>query len=165
VSSLSAILAVESRHDAFFLLQRDQVPNPRSFDTGIGMIWAHNLARQYIVPGLCIDDIPLPVLPTLQAQINPPSQQSGTTSVSLSWDATEPSFKAEAGRPLTAVWINQLSVPVYTNISMDGSGNSHSDIPAGFTGQTFLAITSQQPQDGWDVELVTLAGPTLMEIF
>jgi hypothetical protein len=87
VSSLSSILTVEARHDAFLLLEKNQVPNPRAFDTGIHMLWAHNLALQYIVPGSCANEVPLPILPALQAVMNSSQQQSDST-IDFSWDAT-----------------------------------------------------------------------------
>jgi hypothetical protein len=65
VRTVSSVLTVESRHDAFFRSIRGEVPNPAPFDTGISDVWAYNLALSFVVPGSCPVDLPLPILPTL----------------------------------------------------------------------------------------------------
>jgi hypothetical protein len=65
VKSVASILAVESRHDAFFRHIEGKVPNPAPFNTGISDIWAYNFALSLIVPGSCSAEVPLPILPIL----------------------------------------------------------------------------------------------------
>jgi hypothetical protein len=65
VRTVSSILTVESRHDAFFRSIRGEVPNPAPFDTGISDIWAYNLALSFVIPGSCPVEPPLPILPRL----------------------------------------------------------------------------------------------------
>lgn len=59
VNTVSSIVTVESRHVG------GRVPNPAPFDTGISSIWAYNLALPFIVPGSCLTELSLPILPTL----------------------------------------------------------------------------------------------------
>jgi hypothetical protein len=65
IRSVSSIVTVNSRHDAFFRQGIGSVPNPTPFDTGINGIWAYNLAFGFVVPGSCPVEIPIPILPIL----------------------------------------------------------------------------------------------------
>lgn len=65
VKSVSLILAVKSRHNAFFRHIKGKVPNPAPFNTGISDIQAYNFALSFIVPGSCSIEVPLPILPKL----------------------------------------------------------------------------------------------------
>ncbi|KIW00828.1 uncharacterized protein PV09_07588 [Verruconis gallopava] len=166
VSSLSSILTVEARHDAFLLLEEQQIPNPQAFDTIIHMLWAQNFALQYVIPGSCPDGVPLPVLPMIQAAINSTqhAQEQADRRIDFSWDVSQMPFVVEAGRPLTAAWVGQDQEPTYTNITIDGVGKGHTDIPSNITGQVFTAITSRQPKDEWSLEWAALSGPALVDL-
>jgi hypothetical protein len=61
------MLAVESRHDAFFRHTLGKIPNPAAFDTGLSDIWAYNLALTFVVPGSCPVKVVAPTLPRLIA--------------------------------------------------------------------------------------------------
>ncbi|KAF4624709.1 hypothetical protein G7Y89_g13460 [Cudoniella acicularis] len=50
IKPVASILAVESRHDAFFRHIEGEVPNPAPSDTGISSIWAYNFALSFIDP-------------------------------------------------------------------------------------------------------------------
>jgi hypothetical protein len=65
IRSVSSIVTVNSRHDAFFRQGIGSVPNPTPFDTGINGVWAYNLAFGFVVPGSCPVEIPIPILPIL----------------------------------------------------------------------------------------------------
>jgi hypothetical protein len=83
IKSISSILTVESRHDAFFHHIEGEVPNPTPFDTGISDIWAYNLALSFVLPGSCPVEVPLPILPTLSVS-DPSSAKSTNITVGLS---------------------------------------------------------------------------------
>ena len=159
VQAFSSILPVESRHDAFFRMEADKVPNPTPFETGIYKTWAHNVGLRYVIPGSCPMDIPVTILPTLYTNVS----NSGDN-IQLSWDPMQASFTAEYRKPLFAAWINQLNKPIYTNITMTGEGTGNTTIPQELNGATFMAVTSQQPLDQEAVEFATLAGPVLLEL-
>jgi hypothetical protein len=192
ITSVLSILTVESRHDAFFRHVDGKAPNPAPFDTGISSIWAYNLALPFVVPGSCPVEIPLPILPTLSVSSLPAntpcanttgklpgSAPYGNTTTSLfsdanttvrpsqaefTWDPTQMPFLVEQGKPLFIGWINQLSVPSYTELSITGNGKGIADVPQGANGVAFAAVTSQQFGNAYDLALATLAGPVVLPI-
>ncbi|KAF8856257.1 hypothetical protein BDZ45DRAFT_545157, partial [Acephala macrosclerotiorum] len=127
LKSVSSILTVESRQDAFFRQAEGLVPNPAPFDTGISDIWAYNLAYSFVVPGSCQVEVPLPILPTLAVSDPPYSNSTMNSSLrEFTWDPAQITFVAEAGKQLLVGWVNQLNVPVYTplNITVKGKGTA-----------------------------------------
>ncbi|KEF63377.1 uncharacterized protein A1O9_01354 [Exophiala aquamarina CBS 119918] len=68
-ATIGYILPVESRHDAFFRITANEIPNPTTFETPISGIWAYNLALDFVMAGSC-SNLPqavasLPVFPDL----------------------------------------------------------------------------------------------------
>ena len=192
IRSVSSIVTVESRHDAFFRHVGGKVPNPAPFDTGISSIWAYNLALPFVVPGSCPVEIPIPILPTLFVSSLPANTPSANTTgtppggapygntttspfgcgnatvrpsqMEFTWDLTQMTFLVEQGKPLFVGWINQLNVPAYTELSITGHGKGIADVPQGANGVTFAAVTSQLPDNANDLALATLAGPVVLTI-
>jgi hypothetical protein len=161
VRSASSIMTVESRHDAFFRHMRGLAPNPSPFDTGIGKIWAFNLALPFVKPGSCHVGIPLPVLPALRASILP---MNGTTRrVGFTWDGRD--LPSDTGpRNMFIAWVNQLNKPLYSPVTVTADGTGLVSLPRNLTGSVFAALTSQQPMDQEDLEAVTLAGPVIVDL-
>jgi hypothetical protein len=172
--SVSSILTVESRHDAFFRSAMGESPNPTPFDTGISGLWAYNLALSYVVPGSCPVELPLPILPTLtvaQAIVTPcvnataPYTNTSTpytntpTQLEFTWDPTQEPFIAESGKQLLIGWVNQLFAPIYTTLNITGTGTGTAYVPEGVSGIAFAALTVQQPDNVNDLALATIAGP------
>ncbi|KIW54613.1 hypothetical protein PV05_06962 [Exophiala xenobiotica] len=193
VNTLSSIVTVESRHDAFFRHVGGGVPSPTPFDTGISSTWAYNLALSFIVPGSCPTELPLPILPTLtvstptaadnrssaatgiassiapyQNTTTSPATTANTTTapseMAFSWDPMQTPFVVEQGKQLFVGWTNQLNVPVYTVLSIVGQGRGVADVPQGLTGAVFAAVTSQLPDNDYDLALATLAGPVALSL-
>jgi hypothetical protein len=168
VKSVSSILAVESRHDAFFRHIEGEVPNPAPFDTGISNIWVYNLALSFIVPGSCSVEVPLPILPTLTVSNESCSGPANTTiNKSLrefTWDPAQMTFVAEAGKQLLVGWVNQLNVPVYTPLNITVKGKGTTPVPQGMDGVAFAAVTTQQPDNVNGLALATLAGPVIVKL-
>jgi Ferritin-like domain len=67
IRSVSSMLAIESRHDAFFRQTLDKVLNPAAFDTRLSDIWAYNLALTFVIPESCLVKVVAPTLPRLIA--------------------------------------------------------------------------------------------------
>jgi hypothetical protein len=116
VKSISSILTVESRHDAFFRHIRGAVPNPAPFDTGVSDIWAYNLAFSSIQPGSCSVELPIPIFPRL-AIFQPPSTSHKNRTKNkdeweFTWDPMQTPFVTEASKQLLIEWISQLNEPV-----------------------------------------------------
>ena len=168
IKSISSILTVESRHDAFFRHIEGEVPNPAPFDTGISDIWAYNLALSFVVPGSCPVEVPLPILPTLSVS-GPPSAISTNSTARLSlreftWDPMQMPFVNEVGKPLLIGWINQFNVPVYTKLNITVKGKGTADVPQEMNGVAFAVVTTQQPDNANDLALATLAGPVVVTL-
>jgi hypothetical protein len=82
----------------------------------------------------------------------------------FTWDPTQMPFVVEQGKPLFIGWINQLSVPSYTALSITGNGKGIADVPQGVNGVAFAAVTSQQLDNADDLAFATLAGPVALAI-
>ncbi|KIW36733.1 uncharacterized protein PV06_11029 [Exophiala oligosperma] len=193
VNTVASIVTVESRHDAFFRHVGGRVPDPAPFDTGISNIWAYNLALRFIVPGSCPTEIPLPILPPLtvstptaaenrssaatgiassivpyQNSTTIPVNAANTTVTSsdmaFSWDPMQMPLVFEQGRQLFVGWTNQLNTPVYTVLSIIDQGRGVADVPQGLNGAVFVTVTSQLPDNDYDLALATLAGPAALSL-
>lgn len=106
---ISSILSVESHLDAFFREVQEREPNPAPFDTGISALWAYNIALSFVIPGSCLVEIPIPVLPRLtvtQATVTPHANSTNSTTQGalkeLAWDATQEPFVIEGEKQLFA---------------------------------------------------------------
>jgi len=168
INSVSSILTVEARHDAFFRHIDRKSPNPAPFDTGISDIWAYNLALSFAKPGSCPVEVPLPILPVLNVS-NPSAPGCGYTFTNASlleftWDPLQMTFVDEAGKQLLVGWVNQLNVPVYTALNITTKGKGTAAVPSGMNGAVFAAVTTQQPDNVNDLGLVTLAGPVVLNL-
>ena len=192
IKSVSSMVTVESRHDAYFRYVGGQVPSPAPFDTGISRTWAYNLALHFVVPGSCPVEIPIPILPTLSVSSLPANASSANTAtmspagppygnattsqfgganatavplqMKFAWDPTQMPFLVEQGKPLFIGWTNQLNMPVYTELAIIEQGQGIAEVPPGMNGVAFAAVTSQQPDNSDDLALATLAGPAVLTI-
>lgn len=163
IKSTSSIVTVESRHDAFFRQMDGEVPNPSPFDTGITRVWAYNLALPFVVPGSCPIEIPLPVLPTLSTTNNN-SRNDTLRQVEFMWNPSELPLEEEGSKQLFIGWLNQLNLPTYTNLTIQGQGKGTAAVPQGLNGAAFAALTSQKPNNANDFALATLAGPVALKL-
>ncbi|KAI9770971.1 MAG: hypothetical protein M1840_002675 [Geoglossum simile] len=168
IKSISSVLTIESRRDAFFRHIRGEVPNPAPFDTGISDFWAYNLALSFVVPGSCPIGVPVPIFPKLTVSDVPSATSTNVTAVpsllEFTWDPMQMPFVAEAGKPLQVGWVNQLNVPVYSKLNITVKGKGTADVPQGMNGVAFAVVTTQQPDNVNDLALATLAGPVILTI-
>ncbi|KAF2176533.1 hypothetical protein K469DRAFT_606843 [Zopfia rhizophila CBS 207.26] len=166
--SISSILTVESRHDAFFRHVRGAAPNPAPFDTGISDIWAYNLALSFIQPGSCSVELPIPILSRLTVSQPPSTSDTNSTGSNdqreFTWDPMQTPFVTEAGKQLFIGWISQLNKPVYTPLNITTKGKGTANVPQGLNGVVFAVVTVQQPDDVNDLAPATLAGPVAMSL-
>lgn len=158
----SNILGVECRHDAFLRILNGEVPNPSPFETGIPTAWAYNIGLQFVVPGSCPVEVPLPTYPLLyQDPAHPPEFANATypTTMSFTWDANQAWVKRESGKQLYVAWVNLANRPIYTPLTTTKDGAGTTNVPRGLTGVAFLAVTTLQPSNFDDLASATLAGP------
>ncbi|KAI9811142.1 MAG: hypothetical protein M1827_005593 [Pycnora praestabilis] len=168
ITSTTSTITVEARHDAFFRMTGNEVPNPAPFDTAISADWAYNLALPFIVPGSCPISPPLPVLPALTivpasapgfAPATPPA------AINFTFDPKSAPFASVSNEPLFIGWVNQLNVPVYTPVKIISSGVGSAAVPVGLEGTAFAALTAQNSAKNVnDLTGATVAGPAVVLI-
>ncbi len=166
IRSISSMLAVESRHDAFFRQTLGKVPNPAAFDTGLSDIWAYNLALTFVVPGSCPVEVVAPTLPRLIA-VEPTvapfaNRTEGLEQLEFTWDPAQIPFVMEEGKQLFIGWVHQLNEPVYTPLEITGRGEGTARLPPEMNGVAFAVATVQKPNNVNDLALATMAGPVLV---
>ncbi|KAF6231513.1 hypothetical protein HO173_010265 [Letharia columbiana] len=163
----TAILGVETRHDAFLRILHGVVPNPAPFDTAIPIAWAYNIGLQYTVPGSCPVEVPLPTYPQLSFDpAEPPSFASASypSTISFAWDDQQAWVQRETGKQLYAAWINQYNLPVYTPVTVTGAGSGITPVPKDMQAVAFVALTTLQPLDFTDLQDATLVGPLAIAV-
>jgi hypothetical protein len=158
---VSSVLSVESRHDAFFRGVDGKNPNPAPFDTGISDVWAYNLALSFVVPGSCMIEVPLRILPRLNISQEVPASDN-PSQWDFTWDPEQTAFTAEAGKQLFVGWVNQLNQPIYTLLNQTSSGTGTASIPSGMHGAAFAVIAAQEFETLYDLTRATVAGPVLV---
>jgi hypothetical protein len=84
------MLAVESRHDAFFRQTLGKISNSAAFDTGLSGIWAYNLTLTFIIPESYPIKVMAPTLPRLTA-VEPTvapfaNRTEGLKQLEFTWD-------------------------------------------------------------------------------
>jgi hypothetical protein len=164
-TSTTAILGVETRHDAFLRILHGVVPNPAPYDTGIPIGWAYNIGLQYTVPGSCPVEVPLPTYPQLYLD-HPASFSNGSypDTLSFTWDTQQSWVQREKGKQLYAAWVNQYNEPMYTNVTVYKSGYGSTTVPKGMQAVAFMALTTLQPEDFTDLQDATLVGPLAISV-
>lgn len=163
----SAILGVETRHDAFLRILHGLVPNPAPFDTAIPIAWAYNIGLQYTVPGSCPVEVPLPTYPQLSFDpAGPPSfaDASYPSTISFTWDDQQAWVQREKGKQLFAAWMNQYNLPIYTPVTVNGAGSGTTPVPKDMQAVAFVALTTLQPSDFTDLQDATLVGPLAVAV-
>ncbi|MCJ1339566.1 hypothetical protein MMC09_004856 [Bachmanniomyces sp. S44760] len=170
IPSVSSIVTVESRHDAYFRVEAlGAVPNPTPFDTRISGIWALNLASPFVVPGSCAWQPEFPTFAPLTI-LSPLTKFTGSGGdLTLSVDVTKISPPLAPGQKLWIGWVNQANNVVYEEVDL-GAGASGvvqftSTIPDGLNGIAFAALTGQNTAlDVTALTAATLAGPVPVQI-
>lgn len=182
---ISPILAVESRHDAFFRYVENTEPSPTPFDTGIADIWAYNAALSFVVPGSCSIDPPVPVLPKLTTtqKATPPctnvikkanstdstenidcANSTRNAMLQFSWDPTQMPFVVAKGKQLLIGWVNQANAPIYTPLNVTTKGTGTTNLPPDLNGVAFAVLTTQEYDNVNDLGQGALAGPVTIPI-
>ena len=102
IRSISSMLAVKFRHDAFFRQTLDKAPNSAAFDTGLSNIWVYNLALMFIVPESCPVEVMAPILSRLIAvklTVTPFSNcTEGLEQLKFTWDPAQIPFVMKEGK-------------------------------------------------------------------
>lgn len=95
--SLTSLVTVEARHDAFFRsAAANLVPNPAPFDTRISAVWALNLAWPFVVPGSCPTPLEFPFFAPLNIGVAAPGSVGRRRCVNASADDATSSSSASS---------------------------------------------------------------------
>ena len=165
--AITAILGVETRHDAFLRILHGAIPNPAPFDTAVPIAWAYNIGLQYTVPGSCPVEVPLPTYPQLSMDpAEPPAFASASypSTMSFTWDNQQAWVQREEGKQLYAAWINLYNQPIYTPVTVTKPGSGTTPVPTDMQAVAFVALTTLQPSDFTDLQDATLAGPLAIAV-
>lgn len=166
-ATIGSILPVESRHDAFFRITANEIPNPTTFETPISGIWAYNLALDFVIAGSC-SNLPqsitsLPVFPDLGiVGYGGPSFATPNAPGKLIFRVGQPDMLPRSWNsgPLYMAWVNQNNLPAYTPVTVLQNGELHADVQPGMFGIAFAALTNQNTATNIDdLTKATLAGP------
>ena len=145
LTDASSILTMESRHDAYLRAGAGASPFPTVFDTSLTALFAYSLAQMFIVE--CPAPLPLTPLPKLNATspVPPPNLEppvpAGTT-VSFAWDPSTFFVSVDPNAPLYIAMINQITPPIFQEVTMTGTGTGTVTVPEGVTGIAFAVLTT-----------------------
>jgi hypothetical protein len=159
---LSGIAGVDAKHAA--LLQAYTQPNAskQAFDTPASETWAYNFALEYVQPGSCTLELPLPILPKLTMNYETAGYVQPGTNVTVEWDTAARSAAARSGNPLFLAWVNQVNLPIFTSLTEFSEGSGSTMVPLGLLGTTFVVLTAQKLTTIGDLTEATLAGPIVV---
>ncbi|MCJ1320973.1 hypothetical protein MMC15_006314 [Xylographa vitiligo] len=141
----ASILPMESRHDAYLRTGIGASPFPTAFDTPLTAVWAYNLASMFVVS--CPMYLPIILLPKLNltSPMPPPNLQPPTpagTILEFAWDPTTFFVPVDPSAPLYIAMINQISPPIFEQITMTGTGMGTVPVPANVSGVVFAVLTT-----------------------
>ncbi|KAF3029146.1 hypothetical protein E8E12_000530 [Didymella heteroderae] len=162
---LSSMSSVAARQNA--RLRSFAVPNASTaaFDTPLPDVWAYNVALTFVVPGTCAVEQRLPLLPTLSVATSVATTALPGDEVIFTWDAAARAAAARSGRPLFIGWLNQVSAPMYSVVTLLGDGCGTTKVPPKLSGTAFAVLTAQPGLASvQDLMETTLAGPVVVNL-
>jgi hypothetical protein len=162
---LSSMATVAARQNAILRAQANLNVSIASFETPLSATWAYNLALNYVRPGSCLVELPIPILPTLSINGGVSAYAQANSNVTFAWDAAGKAAASRSGKSLHIGWVNQVNDPVYTSILALGDGRGMAQVPPGLVG-TAIAVLTAQPGLGSveDLTEATLAGPVIVNL-
>ncbi|KAL6406238.1 putative sexual development protein [Ilyonectria robusta] len=166
----SSILAVESRHDAFFRSIQGRAPSAAPFDTGGNRLWTFNGALAFVAPGSCPYQLPVPITPRVASKRSAPTsllENINATSVGswdFGWDPAQHAFVVNERKELMVGWVNQVNAPVYTLMNVTEMGKGTAEVPQGLTGIVYAVVTVEEYNHVNDLALGAIAGPAVISI-
>jgi hypothetical protein len=162
---LSSMAGVAARQNAVLRAQANLNVSVASFETPLSATWAYNMALNYVRPGSCLVELPIPILPTLSINGGVSGYAQANTNVTFAWDTAGKAAASRSGKPLYIGWLNQVDNPIYTSIQALGDGRGTAQVPPGFVG-TAIAVLTAQPglASVEDLTEATLAGPVVVNL-
>lgn len=165
VPMLISIATVAAEQDASLRAAVNYNLSLAAFGTPISDVWAYNLVQEFIKPGSCPTELPIPILPNLYLNNMTVGLVEPGQNVTFSWDVTQRPIALEAGKPLFIGWANQINPLAYTPLTQVRKGSGNTAVPMGMSGIAFAVLTAQPGLEDLD-ELTdaTLAGPVVVSL-
>jgi hypothetical protein len=162
---LSSMASVAARQNALLHAYAKSNASTASFETPLTDTLAYNLALNYVQPGSCTVEQPIPLLPTLSMNGRTVGYARPSTNATFSWDAAGRAAASRSGKPLFIGWVNQVDLPVYTSLLALGDGAAISAVPLGLSGTAFAVLTAQPGLTSiTDLTEAALAGPVVVNL-
>ena len=165
LQTAGSILPNEARHDTYLRDGAGASPFPTPYDTALTALFAYNLAHMFVVS--CPQELPGQVLlpklnltsPMPPENLQPPTP-AGTT-LNFAWDPSQFFVNVDPNAPLYIAFINQVSPPVFEEVTKTGTGTGTVAVPDAIGGIAFAVLsTFSGGLSAMDLSLFgTLAGP------
>lgn len=160
---LSSIASVDAKHLALLGEYTHSNTSGQSFDTPATPTWAYNFALEYVQPGSCSLELPLPILPKLTINKETSGHVYPGADITVEWDAAASAAVSRSGNPLFVAWVNQVAQPVYTALTLVGKSSGKTSVPLSLSGTAFAVLTAQPKLTSIaDLTEATLAGPIVV---
>jgi len=160
---MSSIASVDAKHIALLADHTRSNASVQAFDTPATPAWAYNFALEYVRPGTCSVELPLPILPKLTIDQKTSGHVRSGANVSVQWDAAARSAVARSGNPVFVAWVNEVAEPVFTALTLFDETSGSTSVPLGLSGTAFAVLTAQPGLTNIaDLTDATLAGPVVV---
>ncbi|KAH6243940.1 hypothetical protein HBI81_230930 [Parastagonospora nodorum] len=164
-SLLSSMAGAASRQSALLRMHASCNMSSASFETPLSPTWAYNLALNYVRPGSCSVELPVPILPALTVYGGTSAFVRAGMNLTFTWDAAGEAAASRSGKPLHIGWINQVNEPVYTSVLALGDNRGTAQMPPEFAGLAVAVLTAQPGLTSTgDLTDATLAGPVIVHV-
>ncbi|MCJ1483190.1 hypothetical protein MMC06_003357 [Schaereria dolodes] len=144
LTSASAILTNEARHDSYLRDGLSASPFPSPFDTALSAVFAYNLAQQFIVS--CPTPLPIIILPKLNftsPAVTPHlTPILAGTDLDFVWDPAEFFIDLEGNTPVYVALINGVGLPVFALAGKASDGKGSVPVPSGAGNVAFAVLTT-----------------------
>jgi hypothetical protein len=162
---LSGMAGVAARQNAVLRDQANLNTSIASFETPMSATLAYNYLLNYVRPGSCIVELPIPILPTMSVNGSVSAYAQADGNVTFAWDVAGEAAAARSGKSLHIGWINQVDNPLYTSITVLGDGRGTTRVPPGLVGTAIAVLTAQPGLTSLqDLTEATLAGPVILNL-
>jgi hypothetical protein len=162
---LSSMASVAARQSALLHAYTKSNASIASFETPLSDKLAYNLALNYVQPGSCPIEQPIPILPTLFMNGRTAGYAQPNSNVTFAWDAAGRAAASRSGKPLFIGWMNQVDLPIYTSLTALGDGTATAAVPLGLSGTAFAVLTAQPGLTSvGDLTEAALAGPVVVKL-
>jgi Ferritin-like domain len=142
VRNIAAILAVEARHDSFFRITHNNIPNVAAFDTPLTGKLVFNLFEPFVVPGSCKITPNIPIIPQMTVDgfsYGNFAPEKRPTKYTFSFDPAQIRGSTEV---MYIGWLNQANKPAFVPFNSVSRGKGWAEVPPQLTATAFAILTN-----------------------